>query len=323
MLIPYSALVWIVVIVKTYPVFSLTYALIGISHGAIYSLIGLGFATIYRIGRFINFAHGDVFMLGAVAGTWLGVRVLHAQRADPRGVLAVAAAVVFAMVVCAGVSVGTELLVFQRLRTATTLVPVVASVGVALILENVGIKWNGSGSRKFIPVVSHPRDIDSIWGVLLHVLASLSMSLPPLILAIVILSRTRWGRTLQAASDDPDAARLMGVDVNRTRVWAFGLAGACAGAAGVAYAQEYYQVSYTIGMQVGLISYAAAIIGGVGRTAGTVLGGLLIGVVEQLNYLKPAALGSNWSQTVIFSVMILVIVYRPLGLLGGSAPERV
>lgn len=321
--IPLGLLAWLAHIAWTYPVFTVTYGLVGVVHGCIYALIGVGFATVYRVGRFINFAHGDVFMLGSVAAVWLGSRVVSPGLASASPVLVLAATALFAVVVGACVSAACQMLVFGRLQTAPTLVAVVASVGVALVLQNIGIKWNGSGTRKFTPLIEPAQTLSSLGGVLPHVVASLALSLPLLAAAVFLASRTQWGRALQAASDDPDAARLMGINVARTVLLAFVFAGACAGAAGVAFAQEFHAVSYSTGMKVGLVAYASAIIGGVGRTAGTVVGGFLIGVVESLNNLKPAALGSNWSQTVIFSVMILMLVYKPEGLLGHASDERV
>ena len=203
------------------------------------------------------------------------------------------------------------------------MVPVVASVGLALVLQNIGIKWNGSGTRKFEPLIEPVDGMSTLADVLPHVAQSLALSVPLLAFAVAVLAKTTWGRSLQAASDDPDGAALMGVDVRRTVLLAFAFAGACAGAAGAAYAQEFHAVGYGIGMKVGLIAYAAAIIGGMGRTAGTVAGGLLIGFIESINHLKPAALGSNWNQTVIFSVMILMLVYKPEGLLGVKSAERI
>lgn len=321
-IIPLSLVAWLVYTAVTYPVLFAAFGLLGIAHGAMYALIGLGFGTTYNIGRFINFSHGDVFMVGAVASVWLTSRVLRADSVDTRGILAVAAGVALAALVCAALSCTAERLVFRRLLGAAPFIAVVASVGVALMLQNLGIKWNGSGTRKFDPVVPDIGLYTQLDTVIPHVVGTLVISVPALAVAALVLLRTRFGRAIRAVSDDPDAARLMGINLPRTIVAAFGLAGACAGVAGAVYAQEYHAVSYAIGLKVGLVAYASAIIGGVGRVAGTIAGGLLIGVVESLNAWLPSGLGHRWSQTVIFSVMILMLVYKPQGLLGTKVVER-
>jgi branched-chain amino acid transport system permease protein len=320
--IPIAVLLWLGYSAFTYPVLFASFALLGVAHGAIYALIGLGFALTYQLGRFINFSHGDVFMLGAVAAAWLCVDVFHATEFGLRGLLVVLASAGFAAIIGAGLSCASEMLVFRRLRAATSMVAVVASVGVALIWQNVGIKWNGSPPKKFAPVLPPVDLYINVQSVAVHVAWSLAFSLPAIALAMMIISKTSLGRAMRAVSDDVDAACLLGINVSRVVLAAFCLAGACAGIAGAVYAQEFHAVSYGMGMKVGLVAYASAIIGGVGRAAGAIAGGFMLGVVESVNNWVPSGLGVRWGSTVIFSVMILMLVYKPEGILGTPTVER-
>lgn len=321
-LIPIGFVAWLGYAAATSPALFASFGLVGLAHGAIYALIGVGFGITYTIGRFINFSHGDVFMIGAVGSVWLAIDVLDAKRLNQHGLAALAAAIVLAAVTSAGVSCASEALVYRRLRGSTTFVAVVASVGVALILQNIGIKWNGSARKSFPSLIPEAGLYTQPGTVVAHAAATLAISLPALALAMWAVQRTATGRALRAVSDDPDAAAMMGINVSRTIMVGFAAAGACAGVAGALYAQEFHAVSYGIGMKVGLVAYASAVIGGVGRTLGTVVGGLTIGVVESLNAWLPAGLGPHWGQSVIFSVMILMLVYKPEGLLGTPSTAR-
>lgn len=321
-LIPIALIAWLVYSAVKYPILFVTFGMLGLAHGAMYALIGLGFATTYNIGRFINFSHGDVFMIGAVSSTWLCVTVLEAVSPEWQNVPSLLVSILLAVVVCAALSLAAEVLVFSRLRGSVTFVAVVASVGVALMLQNLAIKWNGSGPKKFRSVIPEVGIYTEIHTVYPHVLATLAISVPTLIIAVLFLTKSQFGRAIRAVSDDPDAARLMGIDVTRMIRIAFIFAGVCAGVAGAIYAQEYRVVSYAIGLKIGLIAYASAIIGGVSRVSGTIFGGLLIGLIESLNAWLPSGLSYKWNQTVIFSVMILMLIYKPQGIMGSRTTER-
>lgn len=297
------------------PLFMANTAL-GISNGAVYSLIAIGFALIYNISQLIDFAHGDVFMFSAVIGTIVLVDVGGAESSSLRnwGWFAIAYAV--AIAVGTLVSVLTDRLVFRRLRAAPTLTPLVASIGVALVLQNVGLKFNGSGPKKIHSVIPEFLYYSTPGPAIERMAIILALTLPVILGAVFFIDRSRNGRAIKAVADDIEIAPLMGINVDRITVWAFAIAGACAGAAGLMYAQEARVISFQIGMKIGLIGYAAAIIGGVGRIQGAALGGFFIGLVQSLIGWMPGGLGGQWDQTVIFSTLILMLVYKPQGLWG-------
>lgn len=289
---------------------------LGISNGAVYSLIAIGFASIYNISQLIDFAHGDVFMFSAVIGTVVLVDIGGAESSTFRNWGWFAVAYVVAIVVGTIVSVATDRIVFRRLRTAPTLAPLVASIGVALVLQNIGLKFNGSGPKKIHSVIPEFLYYSTPGPALVRMAIILALTLPIILTAVFYIERSRNGRAIKAVADDIKVAPLMGINVDRVTVWAFAIAGACAGAAGLMYAQEARVVSFQIGMKIGLIGYAAAIIGGVGRIQGAALGGFFIGLVQSLIGWMPNGLGGQWDQTIIFSTLILMLVYKPEGLWG-------
>jgi len=289
---------------------------LGISNGAVYSLIAIGFALIYNISQLIDFAHGDVFMFSAVIGTVVLVDIGGAESSTLRNWGWFAVAYVVAISLGTVVSVATDRIVFRRLRSAPTLAPLVASIGVALVLQNIGLKFNGSGPKKIHSVIPEFLYYSTPGPALVRMAIILALTLPIILTAVFYIERSRNGRAIKAVADDIKVAPLMGINVDRVTVWAFAIAGACAGAAGLMYAQEARVVSFQIGMKIGLIGYAAAIIGGVGRIQGAALGGFFIGLVQSLIGWMPNGLGGQWDQTIIFSTLILMLVYKPEGLWG-------
>lgn len=295
---------------------------LGISNGAVYSLIAIGFALIYNISQLIDFAHGDVFMFSAVIGTVVLVDIGGAESSTLRNWGWFAVAYVVAIILGTVVSVATDRIVFRRLRSAPTLAPLVASIGVALVLQNIGLKYNGSGPKKIHSVIPEFLYYSTPGPALVRMAIILALTLPIILTAVFYIERSRNGRAIKAVADDIKVAPLMGINVDRVTVWAFAIAGACAGAAGLMYAQEARVVSFQIGMKIGLIGYAAAIIGGVGRIQGAALGGFFIGLVQSLIGWMPNGLGGQWDQTIIFSTLILMLVYKPEGLWGLKHPAH-
>lgn len=295
---------------------------LGISNGAVYSLIAIGFALIYNISQLIDFAHGDVFMFSAVIGTVVLVDIGGAESSTLRNWGWFAVAYVVAIILGTVVSVATDRIVFRRLRSAPTLAPLVASIGVALVLQNIGLKYNGSGPKKIHSVIPEFLYYSTPGPALVRMAIILALTLPIILTAVFYIERSRNGRAIKAVADDIKVAPLMGINVDRVTVWAFAIAGACAGAAGLMYAQEACVVSFQIGMKIGLIGYAAAIIGGVGRIQGAALGGFFIGLVQSLIGWMPNGLGGQWDQTIIFSTLILMLVYKPEGLWGLKHPAH-
>jgi branched-chain amino acid transport system permease protein len=298
-------------------------ALIGLCNGALYALIALGYTLVYGIIELINFAHGDLFMLGSVFAAkfltdWLGV-----TSSSPRNWLAFMLVLVCTMAFCSTINVGVERVAYRRLRNAGKLAPLITAVGMSFIFQGIGLAWNGSVPVNEPTVVGagflHFHGIDIQWAYIITILLTI-----PLLAGLTWLVKyTRQGKAMRATAQDQAASRLMGIDVNRTIAFVFALGGAMAGAAGIMYVQVNGTTRFDAGFQLGLIAFTAAVLGGVGNLAGAVLGGVVIGLIQGINDGAPHGLGQEWSQTVVFTILILLMVFRPSGLLGAQVAEKV
>ncbi|MDP9220671.1 MAG: branched-chain amino acid ABC transporter permease [Actinomycetota bacterium] len=294
----------------------------GINNGALYALIALGYTLVYGIIELINFAHGDLFMLGSVFSAFFLVNLLGF---DKPGIVALAAlllTLVCAMTFCATINVAAERIAYRRLRRAPKLASLITAVGLSFVFQWVGLQWNGSAPRQWPSVVKGGFHIGSV-NIDYTAILVLAITIPLLLVLSFIVQRTRQGKAMRATAQDQDAARLMGIDVDRTIAFTFALGGAMAGAAGVLWVQSIGTTRYDLGFQLGLIAFTAAVMGGIGNLNGAVLGGLLIGVIQGLNDGAPYGLTQRWSQTVVFAILILLMVFKPQGLLGRPATEKV
>jgi branched-chain amino acid transport system permease protein len=298
-------------------------SLIGLSNGVLYALIALGYTLVYGIIELINFAHGDLFMLGTVfsanfVAMWLGRDYLGEAQ---WGVFFVC--LIAVMLFCGTLNVGIERFAYRRLRRAPKLAPLITAVGVSFVLQFVGLRWNGSGQKTWNSIL--PKGAFFIGDVRIPytTLLSFAITAPLLLLMSWIVTRTRQGKAMRATAQDQDAARLMGINVNRTISFTFALGGALAGAAGLLFQQTRGLTSYNLGYQLGLIAFTSAVMGGIGNLQGAVLGALLIGLIQGLNDGLPIGLGQQWSQTVVFSILILLMAFKPTGLLGKRVTEKV
>ncbi|MGB9185379.1 MAG: branched-chain amino acid ABC transporter permease [Solirubrobacteraceae bacterium] len=293
----------------------------GLSNGAIWALIAIGYTLVYGIIELINFAHGDVFMIGSFtsAGLWgtLGLGL----STGPLGLIAgLVVTLIVAMAVCGSLNVLIERVAYRPLRAAPKLASLITAVGFSFILQNVGLLWLG-GSPQGVPDLIHEsQTVFSISGVPIvrgYILAILVMI--PLVLGLAwFISSTRSGRAMRATAQDPEAARLMGINVNATISLTFLLGGMLAGAAGLIYALYETNVWYFQGFQAGLIAFTAAVMGGIGNVRGAVLGGLIIGVIQALS---DSRLGPQWTEAVVFGYLIVIMILRPRGLLGEETRE--
>jgi branched-chain amino acid transport system permease protein len=209
------------------------------------------------------------------------------------------------------------------LRNAPKLAPLITAVGMSFVLQWVGLRWVGSvpvNVNTVIPTTSY-----EFAGLTIAVktIAIFAVTIPLLIVLAYIVDKSKRGRAMRATAQDKDASRLMGIDVNKTITFTFAIAGAAAGAAGIMWAQTVGTVAYNLGFQLGLIAFTSAVLGGVGNLYGAVLGGLIIGLIQSYNDGLPIGPGQRWSQTMVFTILILLMVYRPGGLLGQSAQEKV
>lgn len=292
----------------------------GINNGTLYALIALGYTMVYGIIELINFAHGDLFMLGTVLAGDVFVHWLGFREAGFAGVLGLLATMVITMVFCSLLNVSTEFIAYRRLRNAPKLAPLITAVGFSFIFQDIGQRMNGSAQRNWPISVSGPTYSGvSIYNLLLTFI----FTVPLLLIVTFIVQRTRQGKAMRAVASDQDGARLMGINVNRTISFTFALGGALAGSAGALWLYEIGTTRYDLGLRMGLFAFTAAVLGGIGNLVGAVLGGLLIGIVQGLNDGTTYGLGQNWSETVVFAILILLMVFKPEGLLGRRTTEKV
>lgn len=317
--------VWLIInLVKT-PSDFVEVFLIGLTTGCIYALVALGYTLVYGILELINFAHGDVFMLGGmvsatVLASWFGI------ASGDSGVvvwLAVFGTLVVSMAFCGILNASIEFVAYKPLRGAPRLAPLITAIGMSFILQNVALAWKGPNYIEVVDVLPHSTvfsigGVDYQWNKLIVVL----ITVPVLLLLVWLVERTRQGKAMRATAQDRDAAAMMGINVNRTISFTFLIAGALAGAAGLLYALYVTNIRYDQGFQLGLIAFTAAVLGGIGNLPGAVLGAILIGLIQAFNEgLSWHAPGSDWTQSIVFAILILILVFRPEGLLGERTPE--
>ncbi len=298
-------------------------ALAGLRAGSLYALVALGYTLVYGIIGLINFAHGDLFMLASVFTSILLAELLGVDSPGARGWALTVVVLLVVMTLSAGINIAAERVVFRRLRAAPRLASLIAAVGLSFLLQWVGLQLNGSGQRIWPAVVPNgglvvgPVTVD--WSTLVVT----GVTIPLLLGLTHVVQRTPRGRAMRATSQDRDAARLMGIDVDRTISFTFAVGGALAGAAGVLYFATLGGTNYSVGYQFGLIAFTAAVLGGIGNLPGAVLGGFLIGEIQAFNDGLPHGLGQGWSQSMVFSVLILIMVFRPEGILGERVVDNV
>jgi branched-chain amino acid transport system permease protein len=293
----------------------------GVSNGMIWALIAIGYTLVYGIIELINFAHGDVFMIGSFAtvGFWgtIGLGLATGTLGIVAGLFLT---LIVGMAVCGGLNVLIERVGYRPLRNAPKLAPLITAVGFSFILQNVGLLWLGGSPTGVSDLLRQGDVVFSISGVDVHRADVLAVGVTvPLVIAVTwFLARARSGRAMRATAQDPEAARLMGINVDRTISLTFLLGGMLAGAAGLVYALYQTTIWYFQGFEAGLIAFTAAVMGGIGNVRGAVLGGLIIGVIQQLS---DARWGPQWTAAVVFGYLILIMVLRPHGLLGEETRE--
>ena len=303
--------------------------LIGLTNGALYALVALGYTLVYGILELINFAHGDVFMIGGMIAATVALSMFSLEENASLGTLvpAILVALLVAMAGCALLNATIERVAYKPLRRAPRLVPLITAIGVSFILQDIALIWKGSApiamprslpNGAIFTIGTCPNCVVFKWDRLFPLL----ITVPVLVGLVWLVRYTRRGKAMRATAQDKDAAAMMGIDVNRTIAFVFILAGALAGAAGVLFAFYFQTIRYDTGVTIGLIAFTAAVLGGIGNLPGAVLGALLIGLiqafVEGLTWHSP---GPGWTTTVVFSILILILVFRPEGLLGEQTPE--
>jgi branched-chain amino acid transport system permease protein len=292
----------------------------GLSFGAIIALVALGYTLVYGIIELINFAHGDVFMLGTLITVALFGTLGLAGASTVAIILGVLATMIVAMVVCGTLNVMIERVGYRPLRNAPKLAPLITAVGFSFILQNVGILWIGSSQKSTVDLINKDTELFSVIGLTLSRADALALAVtvPLVFLLTAFIANSRLGKAMRATAQDPEAARLMGINVDTTVSTTFLLGGLLAGAAGTVNILFATREWYFEGFQFGLFAFTAAVMGGIGNLRGAVLGGLIIGVFAQMTDNR---LGNEWQTAVVFAFLIVVMVFRPQGLIGEQTRE--
>ena len=298
------------------------YALIGLANGALFALVALGYTMVYGIIELINFAHGEVFMLGSfLALALVGVLGLE-QAAGVRFWLGIAGLLVVVPVFCATLNVAIDRAVYKPLAQCAKLAPLVSAIGVSFVLMNVGLLWGGAADKHFPDLISRENLLghDAAISFTYKDLLVVAVTVPTMIALAVFVKGTKLGKAMRATAQDPLAAQLMGINVDRVIGVTFALGGALAGAAAVVYGLYINTVSYQMGFTNGLYAFTAAVLGGIGNIPGAVLGGLVIGLARSFG---SGYVGERWTSALVFVILIAILVFRPSGLLGTRTREKV
>jgi branched-chain amino acid transport system permease protein len=288
----------------------------GISNGAIWALVAIGYTLVYGIVELINFAHGEVFMLGSfISASFFTTIGLHEGSSAFVLFFGILLTLIIAMLGSGSINALIERVAYKPLRSAPKLAPLITAVGMSFILQNVGLLWKG-GSQQGIPdLINAQHNLVTIFGVTIENsdVLSVGVTIPLLVLMTTFIARSRLGKAMRATAQDPEAARLMGINVDTTISVTFLLGGMLAGAAGLIYALYQTTIWYFQGFTGGLIAFTAAVMGGIGNLRGAVLGGLIIGCIQQISDNR---IGSAWTPAIVFAYLILIMTFKPSGLLG-------
>jgi branched-chain amino acid transport system permease protein len=293
----------------------------GLSNGAIWALVAVGYTLVYGIIELINFAHGDLFMIGSFVGFGMFGTVGLTLTTGTFGLIAgLLLTLVVCMLVCGSLNVMIERVGYRPLRNAPKLAPLITAVGFSFILQNVGELWLG-GSQHGVPdLIRGGKEVFSIFGIEIarEDLLAIGVTAPLVYLMTTFIAHSRLGKAMRATAQDPEAARLMGINVDTTISLTFLIGGLLAGAGGLIYALYQTNIWFFQGFRAGLIAFTAAVMGGIGNLRGAVLGGLIIGFIQQLS---DARIGGEWTPVVVFAYLILIMTFRPQGLIGEETRE--
>ena len=282
----------------------------GLNLGSIYALIALGYTMVYGIAKMLNFAHGDIIMVGAYSVIVSAVTL----KLPP------VVAILIAVVVCAALGVTIEFLAYRPLRQSPPLAVLITAIGVSYLLQNLALLIFGPEQKSTPALFDLPSltlggvTVDGITLLTLGVTAAIMVGLT------LFVNLTRMGKAMRAVSEDRDAAELMGISVNKTITITFAIGSALAAVASVFFGATYTYIKPTTGSMPGIKAFTAAVFGGIGSIPGAMLGGILLGLIEQLSKVYISTL---WSDAVVFGVLVLVLVFKPAGLLGKRVREKV
>jgi branched-chain amino acid transport system permease protein len=292
----------------------------GLSLGAFYALIALGYTMVYGVLRFINFAHGDVFMIGAFCGYYLSPRLLphFAGWMTPLGPVSV---LVLTMLICALLGIAIEKIAYRPLRSRPKLTVLITAIGVSLFLEYGGQFAFGADPKSF-PELMPDRALEGTGALTITTtqLAAYIVTISLLVALTFIVKRTRLGMAMRALSNNATAAALMGVNIDTVVSFTFGLGSALAGAGGILFALSYPSIDPLMGLLPGIKAFVAAVLGGIGNIPGAAVGGIVLGVVE--TFVGGSAF-STYRDAIAFALLIIILLFRPTGIFGRAQIEKV
>jgi len=289
----------------------ISYLVSGISLGSIYALIALGYTMVYGIAKMLNFAHGDVIMVGAFA-------VFTAMMTFQ---LPVWASILIGILVCMILGIVIERVAYKPLRGASPLSVLITAIGVSYLLQNLALLIFGSSARNFQSVVTLPAwQVNSQLSISGETMVTIIVTTVIMIVLTLFINKSKPGRAMLAVSEDRGAAQLMGINVNGTITLTFAIGSALAAVAGVLLCSLYPQISAYTGQMPGIKAFIAAVFGGIGSIPGAMIGGILLGIIENLS---KAYISSQLSDVIVFAVLILVLLVKPTGILGKKIQEKV
>src|SRR2546425_2117114 len=299
----------------------------GLTRGAVFALIALGYTMVYGIIELINFAHGDVFMLGLfISLAWFTLLGVTGTLTGWQLLTLLPLVFVLTMLSTAALNVAIDRVAYRPLRRSSRLAPLITAIGVSFMLENVALLWKGPAPIAY-PDVFPSFDILREWfGVDSAIFVTskdvlvVTATLPIMLALHYFVTRTRWGKAMRATAQDRETAQAMGIDVERTILITFFVGGALAGAAGAIPGLDYHNRPWGVGFQAGPRAFTAGLLGGLRRMGGAALGGLFIGF---LSAWSDQYISARWTNAIVFSILILVLVFRPQGLLGARSADKV
>ena len=293
----------------------------GLTTGSLIAVIALGYTMVYGIIELINFAHGDLFMLGSFLALTL-VGAMGLATAGTVGlVLGLFVVLASCMTFCGTINVTVDRLVYRPLRNAPKLTPLVSAIGMSFVFMGLGQLWKGVADINFPRLIPNQNLLGSpSLQFTLKDLIVILVTVPLMVSLTLFVKYTRMGKAMRATAQNPVASRLMGINVDLVIAVTFAIGGALAGAASLVYGLYIGTVSFQMGYQNGLYAFTAAVLGGIGNLPGAVLGGVVIGLVRSLG---SQYVGEKWTSALVFAILIILLVFRPSGLLGAKVREKV
>lgn len=318
------------------PILFLQQLLNGLAQGAIFALIALGYTMVYGIIELINFAHGDVYMVGAFTGLTIASLMNASEKSGPGfNLLTLAVMFIAAPLICGGLNAGIERIAYRPLRASPRIALLITAIGMSFILEQIGLFWAGTpetilsyfggsaATPKAFPALVPKFNLLADTAIRLNLtpkqIFAIALAIPLMIGLRMFVQRTRLGKAMRATAQNREAARLMGINIDRIISVTFLIGGALAGIGGVAGGLYFEGVYWNMGFDMGLKAFTSAVLGGIGNITGAMLGGFFIGIVSALS---DQYIAGEWTRAVVFGMLVLVLVFKPTGILGSAVSSK-